>query len=96
MQAITMPELKQLLQADPTVKVIDVRSPEEFQTGSIPGAINIPTNHVMAQKQQFQSDQPVYIVCQSGTRSKLVVLTLQAQGIQNLVNVTGGMNAWSI
>lgn len=94
MRSITIAQLKQLLETAPNTKVIDVRSPDEFSSGAIPGAVNIPTGAVLQQRERFTQDQPVYVVCQSGTRSRLVVLTLQAQGIQNLVNVDGGMNAW--
>lgn len=74
--------------------MIDVRSPEEFSSGAIPGAINIPTSQVQQRRDEFISTDPVYIICQSGTRSKLVTLALRAQGISNVVNIIGGMSAW--
>lgn len=92
--SITAAELKQLLKDNPQLNVIDVRSPEEFSTGAIPGAINIPTSQVQQRSAEFKSAEPVYVICQSGTRSKLVTLALRAQGITNLVTVNGGMNAW--
>lgn len=94
MISITVTELKTRLQEKPTPKIIDVRSPEEFSTGSIPGAINIPTNQVLQRRDEFVSTEAVYVICHSGSRSKLVVLTLQAQGLKHLVNVSGGMSAW--
>lgn len=94
MSSITALELKTRLQQAPPPKIIDVRSPEEFRTGAIPGAINIPTTQVLQRRDEFISPEPVYVICQSGSRSKLVALTLRAQGITNLVNVSGGMSAW--
>ncbi|EKD43346.1 MAG: rhodanese-domain-containing protein [uncultured bacterium] len=94
MTSITVVELKQRLQKTPAPKIIDVRSPEEFNGMAIPGAINIPTGQVLQRRAEFVSPEPVYIICQSGTRSRLVTLTLRAQGVVNLVNVAGGMNAW--
>lgn len=95
MQSITAAELKTKLQQTPNLKVIDVRGPDEFQTGAIPGAVNIPTSQVLERTPEFVSAEPVYIICQSGSRSRLVTLTLSAQGLTNLVNVTGGMSAWN-
>lgn len=94
MTSISTSELKALLQTQPNTKVIDVRSPAEFAGGSVPGAVNIPTEQVLERKAEFMSDQPVYVMCQSGTRSRLVVLTLQAQGLTHLINVSGGMSNW--
>ena len=94
MTTITVTELKQRLEKNPNLKIIDVRSQEEFDGIAIPGAINIPTGQVLQHRSEFVSTEPVYIICQSGTRSRLVTLTLHAQGLKNLVNVAGGMNAW--
>lgn len=87
-------KLNSNLNSGEAVKVVDVRSPEEFQTGSIPGAVNIPTSQVLQRIDEFKSEQPVYVICHSGTRSRLVCLTLAQQGITNVVNVLGGMSAW--
>jgi len=95
MHSVTTQELKQLLNHNPALRIIDVRSPAEFASGAISSAVNIPTNQVMQRLAEFTSDQPTYIICQSGTRSKLVTLTLTVQGLKNLYNVTGGMSAWS-
>ncbi len=92
--SITAAELKTRLQQMSAPKVIDVRSPQEFSTGAIPSAVNIPTTQVQQRRAEFMSIEPVYIICQSGTRSKLVTLALRAQGITNLINVSGGMSAW--
>lgn len=92
---ITAAELIKRLQQLPAPRVIDVRSPEEFSTGAIPGAVNIPTHQVQQRRAEFVSAEPVYVICQSGTRSRLVTLALRAQGITNLVNVSGGMTAYT-
>lgn len=95
MLQITTKELRSLLAADPTLRIIDVRTPEEFSEGAIPGAINIPTQVVAQRMEEFKSAQPTYVICHSGSRSKLTVLTLEAAGIKNLYNVAGGMMAWT-
>lgn len=94
MNSVTIQELKQLLVQNQALRIIDVRSPAEFASGAIPNAVNIPTNQVPQRLVEFTSDQPTYIICHSGTRSKLVTLALEAKGFKNLYNVTGGMSAW--
>ncbi len=95
MLEITTQALRELLNANPHLRIIDVRTPEEFKTGAIPGAINIPTQEVQQRMAELKSDQPTYIICHSGSRSRLVTLTLGAAGINNLYSVTGGMMAWT-
>ena len=96
MLEITAQELKALWARDSSVRIVDVRTPEEFSERSIPTAINIPTDEVQDRVAEFKSDQPTYIICRSGGRSKLVTLTLTSMGIPNLINVSGGMSAWTM
>ena len=95
MLEISAQELKQLWTQDQTVRIIDVRTPEEFSENRISTAINIPTDEVQDRVAEFKSDQPTYIICRSGSRSKLVTLTLSSLGVERLYNVAGGMLAWN-
>jgi rhodanese-related sulfurtransferase len=51
--------------------LIDVRSPSEFATGHVPGAINIPMEEVPGRVADLDQDRPVVLVCQSGKRATL-------------------------
>lgn len=68
--------------------IIDVREPGEYRMKHLPKAINIPLASIAA----YQSDQRVYVICQSGMRSKQAVKILRKNGI-DAINISGGMNA---
>ena len=87
--SITVSELAQRLPQKP--QLLDVRTPAEYQQGHIRGAKNVP----LAKLQSFKSrEQEVYLICQSGMRSRQGAKLLQKQGYQ-VINVQGGMNQWS-
>lgn len=86
--SITTKELEEMLPKKPMI--IDVREPQEFSGGHIPTAKNIPLKKINS----YQTKEPVYIICQSGMRSKQAVKTLRAKGM-DAVNVKGGMMSWA-
>ena len=81
-----------------TTVILDVREPEEFQRGAIPGAINVPRGLLefrigsLPQLQDPATGTLVY--CQSGGRSALAAQTLQRMGYTNVVSLAGGYAAW--
>ena len=74
--------------------VVDVREPDEYESGHIPGAILVPLSTVLTNKSEFESDETVYIVCRSGGRSMQACEMLHDVGISNVVNVAGGTMGW--
>lgn len=83
--SITINELSQLKNP----MIIDVRTPMEYKNGHINGAKNIPLNKI----DSFETNKQVYVICQSGMRSKRASKILSKKGI-DVVNVKGGMSAW--
>jgi len=75
---------------------LDVREPEEFKAGHIPGAINIPRGLLEFQIEQQAPDKNTTIVvyCRSGNRSALAAATLMNMGYKNVFNVDGGWKTW--
>lgn len=71
--------------------IIDVRETDEFVSGHIPGAKHLPLRKIETFK--GSKDQPVYVVCHSGMRSKQAASVLIKSGYQ-AVNVKGGMMLW--
>ena len=86
--SIITKELEEMLPKKPMI--IDVREPQEFSGGHIPTAKNIPLKKINS----YQTKEPVYIICQSGMRSKQAVKILRAKGM-DAVNVKGGMMSWA-
>ena len=74
--------------------VVDVREPDEYESGHIPGAILVPLSTVLSNTSEFQSDETVYVVCRSGGRSMQACEILHEVGISNVVNVAGGTMGW--
>lgn len=74
--------------------LLDVRQPEEFRTGHIPGAKLIPLGDLRARMNELPKNQEILVVCRSGNRSLSATRQLASAGY-NAVNVRGGMIAWS-
>lgn len=70
--------------------VVDVREPDEYREGHIPGAQSIPLSLVPETVDAFRKAVPVYVVCMSGGRSMRACEYLHDAGVTNVVNVAGG------
>lgn len=75
-------------------KVIDVRTPDEYGTGHIPGAISAPLDQLPKLADNFNKDEPLIVVCLSGNRSTRASEYLLSQGFAKIYNLSGGMLAW--
>ena len=80
------------------VQLIDVRTPEEFEAGHIPRAINInilDREDFRAQVDCLDKDQPIYLYCKMGGRSKRAAEELEQMGFAQLYDLRGGYLLWS-
>lgn len=75
--------------------MVDVRTPEEFASGSVKGAINIPLDEVENRINEFKGKPAVVVFCRSGNRSGQAKEILENNGIKNVINGinTDTMNA---
>lgn len=76
------------------VTVIDVRGHAEWEGGHIPGVDNIPVGYINDRLAEVPASKPVVVQCQSGSRSAIAASVLQASGIKNVINLTGGISEW--
>jgi rhodanese-related sulfurtransferase len=74
-------------------RLIDVREPDEYTGGHVPGAVSVPLATVPDQLDLFRGDGPVYVICQGGGRSRRACEFVEAHGV-DAVNVAGGTGAW--
>ena len=74
--------------------VVDVRETDEVAGGRVPGAVHIPMNDVPTRGEELPTGVPVFVICQSGGRSRAVVDHLRAKGI-TAINVAGGTGGWA-
>ncbi|PIB38831.1 HesA/MoeB/ThiF family protein [Maribacter sp. 4G9] len=83
----------QNLLRDKKVSLLDVRTEQEFQRNHIKGAKNIPLDTLENRVGELARENPIYVICQSGIRSKRAVLMLQELfPDRKFINVAGGMN----
>jgi len=79
---------------DGGARLIDVREPDEYRDGHVPGAVLVPLATVPDQLEQFRGDGPTYVICRSGGRSMQACEIAADHGI-DVVNVSGGTLAWA-
>lgn len=94
-QRIDAAALAALLDTDTPV-LLDVRSPAEFETAHIPGAINIPVDVLAGQAREVHDRLagPVVLVCQAGPRAVQACRHLRAAGFDDALVLDGGMGRW--
>lgn len=76
------------------VRVIDVRTPGEFDTSHLPGAENVPMNTLAQEASAWDRSEPVIIYCTTGARSSSAVRLLADQGFEQVYHFTDGIIAW--
>jgi len=76
------------------VQVVDVRSPEEWRRGHLPGATHIPLAQLPDRVAELKDSAPIVLHCQGGSRSAIATSFLQARGFANVANLAGGYAGW--
>jgi rhodanese-related sulfurtransferase len=87
--------LERQAKGDSSLFVLDVRSPEEFASGHVPGAVNVPYDQVASKLAEIPKDKDVVLYCKSGRRAGLAAEVLQANGYAKLEHLQGDMPGWS-
>ncbi|HEY4047172.1 MAG TPA: rhodanese-like domain-containing protein [Acidobacteriaceae bacterium] len=87
-------ELHEVLEQPGRPLLLDVRSPGEWKTGHIDGAVHISGGDLPKHLTDLPADKPLYVICGSGYRSSIAVSILARSGRTKPTNVDGGMSAW--
>jgi rhodanese-related sulfurtransferase len=85
------------VQNDENAVVLDVRTPEEFEEGFIPNAINIDIykgQGFVYLVDELDKSKNYYVYCRAGSRSYQACKIMQQMGFQNTYNLLGGMTHW--
>ena len=78
----------------PGAVLLDVREPDEYAAGHIPGSVSLPLSAIAQAAERFpQRDTPLLVYCLSGRRSASAIGALRAMGYTDLTNL-GGIRAW--
>ncbi|QDV05214.1 molybdopterin biosynthesis protein MoeB [Planctomycetes bacterium Poly30] len=84
---------RRLHQSEPPL-VVDVRTPSEFATEHIVGAVNIPLSVLWDRAGELPMGRELAIICRRGHRSSTALSLLMAEGVTTTCNIAGGMDAW--
>jgi molybdopterin/thiamine biosynthesis adenylyltransferase/rhodanese-related sulfurtransferase len=101
--AATKAEIRELTTAEadaaratPGTVVLDVREPDEYEQGAVPGAVHIARGNLESQIESRVADRdtPLIVQCAGGVRSAFAAKTLQELGYTDVVSMAGGFNKW--
>jgi len=95
-QTIGASTLMQELQTSAAPVVLDVRSPEEYHSGHVPGAINIPHRQVGARLGELTAakERGIVVYCEGGPRAEYAEQVLKNAGFEKVYHLEGDMAAW--
>jgi hydroxyacylglutathione hydrolase len=90
----TVRDLRDAIDRERDLFVLDVRQPAEWSAGHISGAVHITGAEMTRRVDEIPKDRPVAAICGSGYRSSVVASVLKANGHPRVANVLGGMTGW--
>jgi len=94
-QQLTVQQLKQRLEENDNLFILDVREPWEYQICALSGSTLIPMGIVPLRFKELDQGKTIVVVCHHGIRSYQVARFLSGQGFDKLFNLQGGIDAWA-
>lgn len=91
---ITPSELKQRLDSNEDIQLIDVREPFEHEVSNITDNL-IPLSTLPHSMGKVVRDKPTVLICRSGARSLNAAMFLRQNGVDDVYNLNGGMRRWA-
>lgn len=93
-QTISAEDAKKALDTDPTIILLDVRTPQEYQDGHIPKALLLPDYQLNEEAAKLlpDKDRKIFVYCRSGRRSKLAAQQMIEMGYRNVYDLGGIIN----
>ncbi|CAM3404562.1 sulfurtransferase TusA family protein [Marinicrinis lubricantis] len=92
---ISNEELAQKIEQNTACIVLDVREAAEYVFGHIPHAISIPLGQLEERMHELNTNDEIFVVCRTGSRSDLAAQKLAEKGFSRVINVVPGMSQWS-
>jgi rhodanese-related sulfurtransferase len=87
--------LKERIDRGESVFILDVREPAEIAIAAFPGATHIPMGDIPSRLTELDPDRETVVVCHHGVRSAQVAMYLARMGFERVLNLSGGIDAWS-
>ena len=92
---ISVTELKEMLDSNTSLIMVDVREKEEWDDVRIPGAQLMPISNFMEEKQKLNDkNAKIVLICRSGPRSLRAADILEEEGYSDINNLVGGVMEW--
>ncbi|MTI80233.1 MAG: rhodanese-like domain-containing protein [Firmicutes bacterium] len=91
---ITAEQLKEMMDSEEDVMLVDVRTSEEYISGHIAGSVLHPVEDISDWAKELDQEQAVILICRSGNRSSSAAQYLTEHGFTNVMNLVGGISAW--
>ena len=92
---IAVTDLADMLHREPHgIAVLDVREVSELETGTIDNSVHLPLGKLNVRTGELNSEKLIAVLCRSGYRSSIATSILRHAGVREVVNVTGGFDAW--
>ena len=88
-------ELKDKIQKNEKLFLLDVREQSEFQYTHIANSVLIPLNQLPTRLSELNTEDEIIVICHHGMRSQQAANYLDHSGYKNIANLTGGIDAWS-
>lgn len=94
---VSADEAKHLIQVEPGLVILDVRTKEEYDSGHLPGAMLIPVSELKARMDELGQDKAkkILVYCQTGFKSVIASKILAEEGFSSAYNLLGGIAAWT-
>jgi phage shock protein E len=88
--------IKRIDAKDPSLIVLDVRTPQEYANGHVPGAVNIPYTHLPARISELPgaSDKDIVVYCATGVRAERAASRFKENGYRRILHLDGDMKQW--
>ncbi len=96
MQEMTVTTLAERIRAGTTPTLIDVREPNEYAFVHLPDAVLKPLGGIYQWAQELDKEQEYVLYCHTGARSWQAAYMLERVGFKKVINLSGGIDAWSI
>lgn len=93
---ISATQANEMMQKNPQVFLLDVRTPGEYRQLRLEGARLIPIDQLLRRIAELPRDRPILVYCTVGARSSQVLRYLAGQGYPEVYNLYGGISAWQL
>ena len=91
---VSVGDAKELIEGNPSLVILDVRTNEEYTNGHIEGAINIPIDELEERLDELNDNDELLVYCRTGNRSRTAIEILNENGFKKVYHMNEGITTW--